>query len=341
MRVLVTGSDGYVGAVLVPRLARAGHEVIGLDSSLFSGCAFGPEPERVVTLRMDVRDVGVDDLRGFDAVLHLAAVSNDPLRSLNPRVTYDINHLASVRLALQAKRAGVERFLFSSSCSSYGAGDGSSFMDERAAFDPVTPYGHSKVLAEQHIAALADDDFSPASLRTATVYGTSPRLRGDLVVNNLVGFAVAAGAVHLMSDGSPWRPLVHVEDVSATFLALLEAPRELVHGEAFNVGRTTESYRIRDVAEMVREVVPGSELSFAEGAGPDPRCYRLDCAKLATTFPGLELRWTVRRGIEQLYEAFKRHGLELDDLTGSRYQRIAHVRSLIESGRLDSELRWR
>ena len=341
MRVLVTGSDGYIGAVLVPRLVQAGHEVVGLDTSLYSGCTFGSAPEQVTTLRVDVRDVEVDDLCGFDAILHLAAISNDPLGNLNPQVTYDINHFASVRLALQAKRAGVARFLFSSSCSLYGAADGNSFMDELASFNPVTPYGHSKVLAEQDINQLTDDDFSPTFLRNATAYGASPRLRGDVVVNNLVGLAFTTGVVHLMSDGTPWRPLVHVEDISAAFLAILEAPRELVHGEAFNIGRTAENYRIREVAEMVREVVPGSEVSYAEGAGPDTRCYRVDCAKLASVLPELELRWTVRHGIEQLYQAFKEYGLALEDLTGSRFQRIAHVASLIEGGRLDEDLVWR
>jgi nucleoside-diphosphate-sugar epimerase len=338
MRVLVTGHNGYIGTVLVPMLQDAGHDVVGLDNYLFEGCTFGEEMRDVPALRMDVRDVTAAHLDGFDAVLHLAAISNDPLGNLNPDTTYDINHRAASNIAAQAKKAGVSRFVFSSSCSLYGrAGD--DFLDEEADFNPVTPYGHSKVLAENDMRKLADDNFTPIYLRNATAYGFSSKLRGDLVVNNLVGYAVTTGEVLIKSDGTPWRPLVHIEDISRAFVAVLQAPREIVHDQAFNVGITGENYRISEVGTIVEEIVPGSRVQYAAGAGPDTRCYRVDCEKLPSLVPEFKPVWTVRRGAQELYERYTSASLTLDEFESSRFLRLAHVRQLQDDGLLDGNLR--
>ena len=339
MRVLLTGHLGYIGTVMAPLLAEAGHEVVGLDSGLFEQCTFGEPPRQFTYIRKDIRDATPADLEGFHAVLHLAGLSNDPLGNLNPQLTYEINHLASVHLAQSAKQAGVERFVFSSSCSTYGSA-GDKILDESAEFNPVTPYGTSKVLVERDVSKLADSRFSPTFLRNATAYGVSPRLRFDLVLNNLVAWAFTTGRVYIKSDGTPWRPIVHIEDISRAFLAALEAPREVVHNEAFNVGRSEENYQVRDLAEIVKETVPGCKIEYAADAGPDKRCYRVDFSRISRALPGFQPQWDARKGARELYEAYQKVDLRHEDFEGPRYKRIDHLQGLLASRRLDSTLRW-
>lgn len=340
MRILVTGHDGYLGRVLVPMAQRAGHEVIGLDTHLFAGWALGGRPpEPVAEVGGDVRDVGPELLVGFDAVFHLAALSNDPLGDLDADLTMEINHRASVRLARSARDAGVPRFVFASSCSLYGAA-GDEILDETAAFQPLTPYGESKVLVEHDLSTLAGDAFHPTSLRNATAYGVSPRLRADVMVNNLVGWAVTTGEIRLRSDGTPWRPLVHATDIARAFLAVAAAPVDVVHDQAFNVTATEENYRVREVAELVAAAVPGATVTFEEGAGPDRRDYRVSGDKLARALPTARPRVTVVEGVAELVEALRRERFTVEDLTGPHCVRLRRIEELHAAGRLDDRLRW-
>jgi nucleoside-diphosphate-sugar epimerase len=340
MKILVTGSQGYIGTVLVPLLIMEGHDVVGLDSDLYARCTFGDDMPNIPLIKKDLRDVEEYDLEGYDAILHLAGLSNDPLGNLNPQLTYEINHEASVRLAKFAKKAGVSRYIFSSSCSNYGSA-GEEMLNEESTFNPVTPYAVAKVRVEQDVSRLADSNFSPTFLRNATAYGVSPRIRFDLVLNNLVAWAYTTGLVYIKSDGTPWRPIVHIEDISRAFIAVLQAPRETVHNQAFNVGINGENYRIRELADIVKETVPNCRIEYAKDGEPDKRCYRVDCSKLSRILPEFKPKWNARKGAQELYEVYERIGLTLEEFEGPKYQRIGHIKYLLSHDYLDTTLRWK
>ncbi|MTD56995.1 NAD-dependent epimerase/dehydratase family protein, partial [Amycolatopsis pithecellobii] len=339
MRVLLTGHQGYLGSVLAPVLRAAGHEVAGLDSGLFAACVLGPRPDDPPGEPVDLRDVTTGRVAGFDAVIHLAALSNDPLGSLKPDLTYDINHAASVRLARLAKYAGVRRFLYASTCSVYGAA-GDDLVGEDAPLRPVTPYAESKVRVEDDLHALADPDFSPVYLRNATAFGFSPRPRADIVLNNLVGHAVLTGKVRVLSDGTPWRPLVHALDIAAAFTEALAAPVAAVHDTAFNVGTEVNNLTVRQIAEAVVDAVPGAQLLITGEAGPDPRSYRVDFSRIRAALPGFRATWSVPAGARELAGAYVRHGLTTADFE-RRFTRLAWLRAQQDRERLAQDLRPR
>jgi nucleoside-diphosphate-sugar epimerase len=340
MRILITGHKGYIGSAMTPYLRAEGHEVVGLDTEFFGDCVFGRDDDTTPSIRKDVRDVTADDLRGFDAVVHLAALANDPLGDLNPQWTFDINHQASVELARTAKAAGVARFVFSSSCSMYGDGWKDELLTEEAPMRPLTPYAVSKALAEEDIARLADDAFTPVYMRNGSAYGISSHLRADLVLNNLMGWAFTTGKIRILSDGSPWRPIVHVEDIAMAFAQALVAPRAAVHNQAFNVGGDGENYQVRDLATIVNELLPEATVEYV-GKNPDPRNYRVSFDKILATLPGFKPKWTARLGARQLRNGYRAAGLTSETFQGPSYTRLLQLKALIAGDRLDPSLRWR
>ncbi len=341
MRILVTGHHGYIGSVLAPLLHEAGHEIVGLDAFFYEGCDFGRSDPQFEERHGDVRDVTTDDLDGFEAVVHLAALSNDPLGDLNADLTYDINLRGTIHLAERARAAGVTRFVFASSCSMYGAASGESLLDETAPLHPLTPYAESKVRAEEGLSRLATDDFSPVALRNATAYGVSPRLRLDVVLNNLAGWAFTTGKIRILSDGSAWRPIVHIRDIARATLGALEAPREQMHDVAFNVGANTENYRVRELAELVHEQLPDCDVEIAGASYADPRSYRVDFGRFEELLPAHGPEWTARDGAAELVSAYREIGLSGEEFEGYRYTRLKQIRRLLDADLLDEQLRWK
>lgn len=341
MNILVTGNNGYIGTILCKKLLEKGYKVIGLDNNYFEGCDLYefslPIKKQIIK---DLRDVDIDDLKGIDAVIHLGGLSNDPLGKINPELTYEINYKATMKLAKLAKKNGIERFLFSSSCSIYGVAYGNVALTEEAPPNPITAYAISKVKSEQGLSSLADKFFSPVFLRNGTAYGVSPKIRLDLVVNNLVCWAYTTGKINIMSDGSPWRPIIHVEDISIAFIAALEAPRDIVHNEVFNVGQNTENYRIRDIAEIVKKIVPNSEVKYTSGHGSDSRTYKVNFDKIKEKLKGFNPKWNLEKGAIELYEAFKKHNLTYEEFQSHRYIRLDHILYLIDNNKLDNNLSW-
>lgn len=340
MKVLLTGNDGYIGSVMVPLLRAVGHEIVGVDTYFFSNHGNGLDGKHLWVKRQDIRDIGLDGVQGIEAVIHLAALSNDPLGEIDSELTYEINHKASVRLARLAKEAGVQRFLYASTCSVYGVANQDELATEETPVQPLTHYAISKVRVEEDLSKMADDSFSPVFLRNATAYGWSSSFRSDLVVNNLVGWAYTAREIRIMSDGTPWRPVVHVKDIAKAFGAALIAPRTAIHNQAINVGQNMENYQVKDIAAIVQENLPDCKVTYGGSSGPDPRSYRVDFSKITRCLPKFKPDWNVRRGVEELKAAYQEVKLSWEDFTGPRYVRLARLKALIQEGRLDNKLYW-
>jgi len=343
MQVLITGHTGFIGPIMVRLFKEAGHTVTGLDIGYFREClANSPsliEPDREIV--KDVREINISDLDGIDAIVHLAALSNDPLGKFNPTLTHNINYEATVKLAKLAKQAHVERFVMASSCSIYGAAGESGPLDETAPFAPASAYAVSKVQAEAGLSALADDEFSPVFMRNATAFGASPRMRFDLVLNNLVGWAMTENVIRVLSDGTPWRPLVHIEDISRAALCAVEAPRDVIHNQAFNIGRDDCNYQVKNIADVVKTVIPQAEIEITGEMGGDPRSYRVDFTKALAKLPNFEPKWDLKSGCEELVSWIDKNEVGTsEDVESRRFIRLKHLQHLIGLKQLDNELRF-